>query len=82
VILPSLFIVLMKWPEGHGNSIIENSRVGILARLAAASVDAFVGLIGVLPFTCMTGLTIEFLVTGQWQWSFERNFVRPTDIIA
>ena len=81
VILPSLFIFLMKWPKRYGSQIVENSRVGIFRRLAAVYVDAFVGLIGALPFISMTALTTEFFATGQWQWSYERDFVRPTDII-
>jgi hypothetical protein len=75
-----IFLLLMRWPKRHG-AIVENSRVSLVRRIAAFYIDLLVAMIGVLPFAVVPVLFVEFLVTGEWQWSFERDYVRSTDWI-
>jgi len=81
LILPVIFFFLHRWPKAKVE-IIETSRVGIIRRIAAFYVDMVVGMIGVLPIICMTSLTIEYIETGQWAWSFSRDYFRPSDILG
>lgn len=81
VILPVIFYFLHRWPKAKVE-VIETSRVGIIRRIAALYVDMVVGIIGALPIICMTSLTIEYLETGQWAWSFERDYFRPSDVLG
>ena len=83
ILFPVAFIILMKWPRRlPGIEYDDESRVGLIRRYFTLSVDLFVGLIGVMPLVCMTDLFLEYLATGTWQWSFERDFFRTTDIIG
>ena len=81
VIFPVIFYFLHRWPKAKVE-VIETSRVGIIRRIAALYVDVFVGIIGILPIICMTSLTIEYLETSQWAWSFERDYYRPSDVLG
>ena len=80
ILLPVLFLIALKWPR-HDVEILDESRVGIIRRYFAFNIDLCVGLIAILPFICMAGLILEFMVTGQWVWAFERDFFRWTDVI-
>jgi hypothetical protein len=80
ILLPALFLIGVNWPKRHGDTI-ETSRVGLLRRFAAFYIDLFIAMAGVLPIICMTALATEFYATGNWQWSYERDFFRPTDVI-
>lgn len=77
----SIFLLLLRWPKQHG-AIVESSRVSLVRRVAAFYVDMLVAMMGVIPFAVAPILFVEFLVTGAWQWSFERDYARPTDWIS
>jgi len=80
IILPIVFVLLLRWPKLQVD-IIEDSRVGIFRRIAAFYVDISVCTIGILPLVSMPPLFLEYLATGEWQWSFERDFVRRADLL-
>ena len=80
ILFPTIFAFLFKWPKRHGD-VIEESRVGLLRRAAAFNIDVFVGICGVGPIISIPPLVVEYFVTGNWQWSFEREFFRQTDLI-
>ena len=81
ILFPILFLIALRWPRRE-IEVLENSRVGIIRRYFALNVDVFVGMLAVLPFICMLALFLEFFVTGQWVWSFERETFRSTDIVS
>lgn len=80
VILPILFVLAHRWPKHHGR-VLEDSRVGIFRRLGAFYIDMSVSMFATLPVVLIVWLATEYVATGQWQWSYERDFFRWTDII-
>jgi RDD family len=80
IILPVAFLLLLKWPKQHG-TILEDTRVSLIRRVAAFYIDVSVAMIGVIPLTTMPILVVEYLTMGEWQWSFDRDFFRDTDWI-
>ncbi len=81
IVLPAIFALTLKWPKSHGN-IIHDSRVGLVRRSVAFTIDLTIAAIGVFPFSSMLGLFLEYLATGVWAWSFERDFFRASDLLA
>jgi len=81
IILPFIFYILHKWPKSKVE-IIETSRVGIFRRIAAFYIDMVVAIIGVFPLMCMPILILEYLETGKWVWTFQRDYFRLTDILS
>ena len=81
ITFPVIFLLLLIWRKQHGE-ILENSRVSLIRRVAAFSVDMFVAMIGVMPLVTMPALIVEYLSTGAWQWSFERDDFRDTDWVS
>ena len=81
ILFPLVFLLAWKWPR-PSRIVNEDSRVGIIRRISALYIDMFVGMLGALPFICMSCLFVEFLVTGKWVWSFERDYFMWTDVIC
>ena len=80
IALPMAFLLLLKWSKQHG-TILENTRVSLVRRVAAFYIDVFVGIIGIMPLMAMPSLIAEFLATGEWHWSFERDYFTGRDWI-
>jgi hypothetical protein len=74
------FFMLLKWPKRHG-AILEDSRVSIVRRVAAFYIDGLVAMLGVMPIAVMPTLIAEYHATGEWLWSFNRDYPRATDWI-
>lgn len=81
VLFPIVFVLLMRWPKRDG-LIIEGGRVGVFERFGAFLTDLFVAMMPIAPIIVMADLIIEYFATGSWQWSYERDFSRSTDIIS
>ena len=54
-------------------------RVGILRRLAALYVDMFASWLPLSPFLTLAFLIVEASNTGNFQWTFSRDFERSSD---
>ncbi len=78
---PMVFGLAIKWPR-KDNDIIYSSKVGIIRRFSAFIIDLYIAGIGILPIICLPSLLLEYMATGEWQWSFQRGFFRKTDIIG
>lgn len=81
ILLPLGFAIALWWPKRHG-TVIEGSRVGLTRRFVAFYLDFFVIVVGVLPAVSLPALVIEYIATGVWQWSFEREVFRPRDWVS
>ena len=77
---PLVFFLLVKWTKRHG-AILEDSRVSIVRRVTAFYIDAFVAMLGLMPIAVMPVLVAEYYATGEWRWSFTRDYPRATDWI-
>ncbi len=81
IVLPLLFILIMLWKKPDVD-IDPKSRVGIFRRIAAFYIDFFTVMIGVMPFITLPSLVVEYFVTGTWQWRFERDYFRYSDLLS
>ena len=81
ILFPLGFAIALWWPKRHG-TVIEESRVGLTRRFVAFCLDFFVIVVGVLPAVSLPTLVIEYIATGVWQWSFEREVFRPRDWVS
>lgn len=80
-IFPAIFYLSFKWPSPK-DSVGDISRIGAPKRIFAFFIDLHVAMPGMLPIVCMPTLFLEYLSTGVWVWSFERNFSRASDLIS
>lgn len=78
VIFPIVFLLLLRWRKEHG-AVLEHTHVGIIRRVAAFYIDLFVAMLAVAPVLAIPALIAEYQATGEWQWSFERDYTRNTD---
>ena len=81
MIFPILFYLSFRWPKPK-EEVPDISQVGWVRRFPAFLIDANVAMFGVLPFTCMPILMLEYLATGHWVWSFDRDYFRTSDILS
>lgn len=80
VLFPIIFLLLLRWRKEHG-TVLEQSRVSIIRRVVAFYIDLFVAMMAVAPIAAIPILIAEYLATGAWRWSFERDYARSTDWI-
>lgn len=81
VVFPSLFYLSFKWPNPK-DAVPDISQIGLVKRFLAFFIDMHVSMFGVLPAICMPILILEYMSTGQWVWSFERDYSRATDGVS
>ena len=81
LLLPLLFAIALWWPKRHG-AVVEDSRVGLTRLFMALHIDMFVILLGGLPAVFIPALVMEYIATGVWQWSFEREVFMPRDWVS
>ena len=76
---PFIAALIFLWPR-RKTIIDENSIVGRIRPIIALYIDMFFILILLAPLFAIP-LAFEYIATGSWAWSVNRNFARPTDII-
>ncbi|HAQ77573.1 MAG TPA: hypothetical protein DCR96_13880 [Hyphomonas sp.] len=81
ILLPWGFAIALWWPKRHG-TVIEESRVGLTRRFVAFYLDFFVIVMGVFPAVSLPALVMEYIATGAWQWSFEREVLMSRDWVS
>lgn len=81
-ILVALFIVLFVALFPQRITGVDTSRlVGIWRRLGGFFIDLILVLIVIAPLAALPILIAEAKYTGNFQWSFEREFARASDLI-
>lgn len=80
LIFPLIGLALLRWPQ-KSTQTIDELRVGLIRRYTALMVDLCIVMSLTLPPTNFLSLLLEYMHTGQWQWSFHRTEFRPTDTI-
>ena len=60
----------------------ESEAVSFFARFGAVIIDMHYALIIILPLSSIIPLFLEFIITGNFSLSFERDFIRPYDYIV
>jgi len=80
ILYPMIFLILHFWPKSRVE-VIETSRVGIFRRLTSFYIDMVVVSFGVYPLICLPILILEYLHTGQWAWSIDRE-IHSRDILV
>ena len=73
-----LLIILLRYSQ-ISSSAVTNNPVRLRRRLAAVFIDFLVVIMITAPLASLVTLLIESIYTGSFQWSFEREFSRPTD---
>ena len=56
--------------------------VGLWRRFFAYSIDLFFIVMLCFPVLMMFTLTLEYFATGEWQWSYDRQEMKPRDIFG
>ncbi len=75
-----LLLFVMRYPKRQG--VFDLSLVvGVWRRFAAFLLDCLLVLSTIVPFVSLPALILEAHATGAFQWSFERDFVRSTDML-
>jgi len=73
-----LLILLLRYSQISSSGVTTNP-VRLRRRLAAFIIDFIVVIMITAPLASLVIILIESKYTGSFQWSFEREFSRPTD---
>ena len=75
-----LLALFLFYPR-HRQQITSQSIVGVFRRFGAFFLDFAAIMLVASPVAAIPTLVAEYFYTGSFQWNFEREFGRPTDVL-